>query len=207
MFAIPRSIPTRTIAENISFLIYRFILLAMIIPVISGSTLASELYSHDSSCLLRYDCSQSLWTQVGSSNLNTSIEDLTFRKGERTNLYALENSRSNGKSISRLVKINRLSGQQSNMPFTIEDSASGLTEVFSTGVAISPLHPSIAVVIGFDAAIASPTFGHNYLWRVDADTGMVLNSPIPIPRMATPLTFNSAGTVLYSADDDGRLIT
>jgi WD40 repeat protein len=174
----------------------------------STTAVASDLYSHDSPWLSRYDSTKAEWKIVGSTSLNTSIEDLSYRPGDMTYLYALENSRENGLSESRIVKINRHTGRQSYLPFSFDKAALGFSEVFSTGIAISPLTPSIAVVIGFDAGYAtSSTYGQRFLWHANTNTGEVIGGLRPIPRISSPLTYDPSGTVLYAADIEGRIIT
>ncbi len=105
--------------------------------------------------------------------------------------------------FSRLSRIDLASGTATLFPH-FDSDVLGSPEVFSLGVAISPLDPNIAVVVGVDRRIP-PT---NMMFRVDVTTGAVLDTALQINDASRieSLTFSPDGATLFGTDDDGRLV-
>jgi len=105
--------------------------------------------------------------------------------------------------FSRLSRIDLTSGTATLFPH-FDSDVLGSPEIFSLGVAISPLEPNIAVVVGVDRGIP-PT---NMMFRVDVTTGVVLDTAVRIDGASRieSLTFGPDGTTLFGTDDDGRLV-
>jgi hypothetical protein len=107
----------------------------------------------------------------------------------------------------RLAKISTSSGSQNWFPL-FSESALGFAAPNGYGIAISPLHPDVAVLTGIDAGFqSSPTAGQYYVWTVDLNTGAVLSAGIPNPARVGVITYSLDGSTLFGADGGGRLVT
>jgi hypothetical protein len=171
----------------------------------------AALYTRNSSALYSLNPSNGNASLIGFSNQNESVEDLTSRAAEQDILYGAENQGNLNPGV-KLVKINRHTGAQLDGPL-FDESALGFPGPFATGIAISPANPAVAIVTGFDAAgpflfpsSPSPTYGQQFIWKIDVATGIVISPGVETQRIG-PLTFNRDGSLLYSVDSDGRLVT
>jgi len=163
------------------------------------SSLESTLYMTENQGTLR-GVNQSTGATTILGNLGTNlIQDLSSRAGDNTYLYSVE---SDDFYNSRLAKINVSTGVITPLPWFNEITL-GITEPFATAVAISPTAPDIAVVAGF-----SIDNGVNYyLWKVNVNTGIVLDSAVPTTAWLNALTYNLDGSILYGTDTSGQLVT
>lgn len=105
--------------------------------------------------------------------------------------------------FSRLARINLDDGAVALFPF-FDTKILGSPNVFSSGIAISPSEPNVAIVTGSDSGFPPQP----YLYRVDTATGEVLESAKPLVNIGRveSLTFGSDGTTLYGANQDGELV-
>ena len=106
--------------------------------------------------------------------------------------------------FSRLARIDLDTGQLTLFPL-FDGDALGRPDIFSSGIAISPNEPDVAIVSGSDVEFPPQPF----LYRVDTVTGQVLEPAKPLAnvRRIESLTFGLDGTTLYGTNQDGALVT
>lgn len=121
-------------------------------------------------------------------------------------LFALHNPRPptfDDPRFSRLSRIDLVTGESTLFPFFASEQL-GVDEVFSSGLAISPLAPDLGIVTGNDFGIPPQP----YIWSVSLETGEVVDAARPLTgiRRIEALTFDAMGT-LYGTNQDGELVT
>lgn len=181
-------------------------LLGLTIFLLQGHHAAAALYTRNSNRLISLNPTTAVTTVIGSSNQNERVEDLTFTPAQNGILFGVENQSVAQGGGSKLVRVSRGSGFQTDGPL-FDESILGFSRPFSTGVAISRTNPSVAVVTGFDSDYGfSPSAGQQFIWTVDVTTGQVIGPAIRTQPVGV-LTYDLKGTKLYSIGSSGRLVT
>jgi WD40 repeat protein len=103
--------------------------------------------------------------------------------------------------FSRLSRIDAATGAATLLPL-FDGSVLGSEQVFSSALAISPLAPNVAVVIGADRSFPPQSL----IWTADVDTGAVLTAAQPLSTRIESLTFAPDGVTLFGADQQGQLV-
>jgi len=136
-----------------------------------------------------------------------SWNGLTDWPGNDEFVYAVNNPRPpsfENPQQSRLARIRIADGASTLFPI-FEPAAIGVPEIFSLGIAISPLNPTVAVATGFENRGGFKRL----IWKVDLDTGAVLAPAVELEGglVLHALTFGLDGQTLYATNDDEHLVT
>ena len=108
-----------------------------------------------------------------------------------------------------MARISVADGSATLFPLFDKDLfALGVTDIFSTGIAISPLNPTIAVVTGFEV----PRGARRLIWKVHLATGTVLGPALELQDedrnlVLHALDFSLDGSTLYGINSDEELVT
>jgi PEP-CTERM motif len=195
--------------------------------VIPSAGFGAPLYLNDVQGALRLvDPSTGASTLVGEfgtavPGARSSYTGLAARP-DGSSLYTLRESRFTGAPDvtfeTSLIAIDPATGSGTAFPrFDVAALGmilpDGLTErsgVGYLGIAISPSHPDVAVVLGTDVYLDFLTT-IPYLWTVDLDTGLPLGSAIRLPQHVRALAYGPDGTTLYGAvsayHEPGTIVT
>jgi len=105
---------------------------------------------------------------------------------------------------SRLARIDLSTGEAELLPL-FDTQTLGFSQPFSTGLAVSPLNPDVAIVVGWDR----PEPRVRILWKVNTQTGEVLGPAIPIEGQLRleSLTVGPDGETFYATNQLGELVT
>lgn len=122
-------------------------------------------------------------------------------------IYAVNNPRPltlDDPQFSRLSRIDLETGTAT--PFPLFDGTElGSAEIFSSALAISPLEPDVAVVVGSDTEFPPNPF----IWKVNLADGSIAETVRPLNnvRRLEAITFSADGSRLLGTDEAGRLVS
>ncbi len=105
---------------------------------------------------------------------------------------------------SRMARINIADGTATLFPL-FDQNTLGVPEIFSTGIAISPLNPFIAIATGREVRGGDKRL----IWKVHLATGTVLGPAVELQDgiRLHALDFSLDGTTLYAINNDAQLVT
>ena len=181
------------------------LILITIVGLFVGAAGASDLFLVEGTAgeLRIVDQSTATNALIGSLGTGPSVGGLTQRGGDTAFVYGVHSTI--GNEGSRLLKINTATGNTTPLPW-FSETVLGFSQPFAQAVAISPTSPDVAIVAGFDGVYPGPTFGNDYIWRVDVNTGAVLGAATPTAQLRA-LTYSLDGATLYGTDGSGQLVT
>lgn len=190
------------------FAISSIMVAGLLLATVSDSSRGQSLYTLNvTGELYEIDIATGATNEVLGDLGIHSWSGLASAPGSTDSIYALHNPRPTtleDPQFSRIVKLDVAAEMVTTFPFF--DAASlGVGDVFSTGIAISPLAPEAAVLVGNDRSF--PPIPH--IWTVDLATGAVLDEARPLSEALRieSLTYSHDGSMLLATNQIGELVT
>lgn len=172
------------------------------------SQATETLYTLDvGGVLFEVDQATGATTEVIADLGPTSWSGLSASVSEDGILYAIQNPRPavfEDPQFSRLSRID-VANQSAELFPLFDSQILGVAELFAMGIAISPLLPDTAIVVGNDREIPP----NPYIWEVNLMDGSVREAARELSgvRRIESLTYSPDGSTLYGTNQDGALIT